>query len=72
MNNLMQKLMLGCSATAMVALGIPGAQAQQPQPTENVESVTVSGSRISIGGFQAPTPVVVGTCGPSGLCVPAH
>ena len=59
MNNLMQKLMLGCSATAMVALGIPGAQAQQPQPTENVESVTVSGSRISIGGFQAPTPVTV-------------
>jgi hypothetical protein len=22
--------------------------------------------------FQAPTPVVVGTCGLSGLCVPAH
>jgi iron complex outermembrane receptor protein len=60
MNNLVQKLMLGCSATAMIALGIPGAQAQQqPAPSENVESVTVSGSRITIGGFQAPTPVTV-------------
>ena len=60
MNNLVQKLMLGCSATAMVALGIPGALAQQQAaPSENVESVTVSGSRITIGGFQAPTPVTV-------------
>src|SRR6185503_9221265 len=60
MNNLVQKLMLGCSATAMVALGIPGAQAQPQQtPSENVESVTVSGSRITIGGFTAPTPVTV-------------
>jgi len=57
MNNLVQKLMLGCSATAMFTLLIPGARAQQA--TENVESVTVSGSRITIGGFQAPTPVTV-------------
>jgi iron complex outermembrane recepter protein len=56
MNNLLQRLMLGCSATAMFTLSIPGAQAQEPA---NVESVTVSGSRISIGGFQAPTPVTV-------------
>lgn len=59
MNNLVQKLMLGCSATAMFTLLIPGARAQQAQPAENVESVVVSGSRISIGGFQAPTPVTV-------------
>src|SRR3954463_7989758 len=57
MNNLLQKLMLGCSATAMVALSISSAQAQQAP--ENVESVVVSGSRISIGGFTAPTPVTV-------------
>jgi outer membrane receptor protein involved in Fe transport len=48
--------MLGCSATAMFTLSIPGAQAQEPA---SVESVTVSGSRITIGGFQAPTPVTV-------------
>jgi len=57
MNNLVQKLMLGCSATAMFTLLAPNAQAQQQ--SEAVESVTVSGSRISIGGFQAPTPVTV-------------
>jgi outer membrane receptor protein involved in Fe transport len=50
--------MLGCSATAMFTLFAPNAQAQQPTET-NVEAVTVSGSRISIGGFQAPTPVTV-------------
>ena len=58
MNNLVQKLMLGCSATAMFTLFGPGAQAQQPTET-NVESVVVSGSRISIGGYEAPTPVTV-------------
>jgi iron complex outermembrane receptor protein len=57
MNNLVQKLMLGCSASAMVTLLVHSAQAQQA--AENVESVVVSGSRISIGGFQAPTPVTV-------------
>jgi iron complex outermembrane receptor protein len=57
MNNLVQNLMRGCSATAMFTLLIHGAQAQQS--TDNVESVVVSGSRISIGGFQAPTPVTV-------------
>ena len=58
MNNLVQKLMLGCSATAMFTLLSPVAHAQQ-QSDANVESVVVSGSRISIGGFQAPTPVTV-------------
>ncbi|HUE64237.1 MAG TPA: TonB-dependent receptor [Rhizomicrobium sp.] len=63
MNNLVQKLMLGCSATAMISLLVQSAQAQQAQqtaqaqPAENVEQVTVSGSRISIGGYTAPTPV---------------
>jgi len=57
MNNLVQKLMLGCSATAMFTLLISSARAQQS--ADNVESVVVSGSRISIGGFQAPTPVTV-------------
>src|SRR3954469_20369111 len=59
MNNLVQKLMLGCSATAMVTLFSHGAYAQQPAPAENVESVTVSGSRITISGYEAPTPVTV-------------
>ena len=58
MNNLMQRLMVGCSATAMFSLLIPSAQAHSKQPTD-VESVVVSGSRISIGGFEAPTPVTV-------------
>src|SRR4051794_38368594 len=60
MNNLVQKLMLGCSATAMFTLFSAGAQAQQPAPNENnVESVVVSGSRITISGYEAPTPVTV-------------
>jgi hypothetical protein len=57
MNNLVQKLMLGCSATAMFTLLSAGAQAQQAAPAENnVESVVVSGSRITISGYEAPTP----------------
>src|ERR1700743_1692857 len=54
MNNLVQKLMLGCSATAMFTLFSHGVQAQPaPAPSEtNVESVTVS-------GCEAPTPVTV-------------
>ncbi|MEO6024427.1 MAG: TonB-dependent receptor plug domain-containing protein, partial [Burkholderiales bacterium] len=40
----------------MFTLLAPNAYAQQP--TE-VESVVVSGSRISIGGYEAPTPVTV-------------
>ena len=61
MNNLVQKLMLGCSASAMFTLFSHGVQAQPaPAPTENnVESVTVSGSRITISGYEAPTPVTV-------------
>ena len=59
MNNLVQKLMLGCSATAMFTLFSHGVHAQ-PAPSEtNVESVVVSGSRITISGYEAPTPVTV-------------
>ena len=56
MNNLTQKLMLGCSAAAMITVLVTGASAQQGAANE-VEEVQVSGSRISIGGFEAPTPV---------------
>jgi outer membrane receptor protein involved in Fe transport len=63
MNNLVQKLMLGCSATAMFTLfastAQAQAQAQAQQSAENIENVTVSASRISISGFEAPTPVTV-------------
>jgi iron complex outermembrane receptor protein len=60
MNNLVQRLMVGCSATALLSLCVPGAQAQSQQaPSENVESVVVSGSRITISGYEAPTPVTV-------------
>ena len=57
MNNLVQKLMLGCSSAAIFTALAVSAQAQQP--ADNVESIVVSGSRISIGGFEAPTPVTV-------------
>src|SRR5262245_30727071 len=57
MNNLLQKLMLGCSATAIFTLINPDAQAQQAG--DNVESVVVSGSRITIRRYQAPPPVTV-------------
>ncbi len=43
MNNLVQKLMLGCSASAMFTVFSHGVEAQPaPAPTENnVESVVV-------------------------------
>ncbi len=62
MNGFVQKLMLGCSTAAMVTALVTAAQAQQPLTETEIEQVTVSGSRITIGGFEAPTPVtVVGT-----------
>ena len=60
MDSLTQKLMLGCSAAALFSVLVPSAKAQQAQPTENVEQVTVSGSRITIPGYTAPTPVTDG------------
>jgi outer membrane receptor protein involved in Fe transport len=61
MNSIVQKLMLGCSAAAMITAAMATARAQQvPQLSEQeVEEVTVSSSRISLGGFEAPTPVTV-------------
>ena len=53
-------LMLGSSLVAMGAvsvLGILPAAAQDA--AANVEAVTVTGSRISIQGYEAPTPVTV-------------
>src|SRR3569833_1244824 len=53
-------LMLGSSLVAMGAvsfLGILPAAAQEA--AANVEAVTVTGSRISIQGYEAPTPVTV-------------
>jgi iron complex outermembrane recepter protein len=61
MNNLVQKLMLGCSSAAMVTALMASAQAQESQQpsSANAETVVVSGSRITIGGYTAPTPVTV-------------
>ena len=57
MEKLFQKLMLGGSTAAMVtAMSIAGAQAQGGA---DIEQVVVSASRISIAGYQQPTPVSV-------------
>jgi len=56
----LRNLMLGSSLVAMGAvsvLGILPAAAQDA--SANVEAVTVTGSRISIQGYEAPTPVTV-------------
>ncbi len=56
MENLFQKLMLGGSTAALLtAMSVAGAQAQG----EDIEQVVVSASRISIAGYQQPTPVSV-------------
>jgi len=59
MTNLLQKLMLGSSAVAMTTALVASAQAQQTQPSIAVEEIIVSGSRINLGGFEAPTPVTI-------------
>src|SRR3954462_1913297 len=60
MDNLLRKLMLGGSTSALVAaMSIAGAQAQGDS---DIEQVVVSASRITIAGYTQPTPVtVVGT-----------
>ena len=58
MDGLCKKLMLGGSMAAMMAAISTSAQAQEQQ-AQNVENVTVSASRISIQGYEAPTPVTV-------------
>ncbi len=57
MDNLLQKLMLGGSTAALIAaVSMSGARAQNG---DDIEQVVVSASRISIAGYQAPTPVTV-------------
>ncbi|HEY1859066.1 MAG TPA: TonB-dependent receptor plug domain-containing protein, partial [Gemmataceae bacterium] len=58
MDGLCKKLMLGGSVAAMFAAISANAQAQEQQ-AQNIENVTVSASRISIQGYEAPTPVTV-------------
>src|SRR6516164_6966176 len=56
MANLLQKLMLGSSAAALVAaMPINGAMAQG----DEIEQVVVSASRVTIAGYTQPTPVTV-------------
>jgi outer membrane receptor protein involved in Fe transport len=69
MHDLLQKLMLGCSTAAVFAAGsLEAVHAQQtstPASTaaagnnNDIEQVVVSASRISIAGYQQPTPVTV-------------
>ena len=60
MKTILRGLKLGGSLAAMGAvswLGMAPALAQES--STNVEAVTVTGSRISIQGYEAPTPVTV-------------
>jgi iron complex outermembrane receptor protein len=63
MNNFSRKFMFGGSFAAMAAamsLSASSALAQSAdRGSENVEAVTVTGSRISIQGYEAPSPVTV-------------
>src|SRR6185437_2351127 len=55
MDNLLQKLMLGGSTAALVAAMPVAAFAQDT----DIEQVVVSASRVTIAGYQQPTPVTV-------------
>ncbi|HWC62479.1 MAG TPA: TonB-dependent receptor plug domain-containing protein, partial [Rhizomicrobium sp.] len=55
MENLFHKLMLGGSTAALVAAMPACAQAQD----NDIEQVVVSASRVTIAGYQQPTPVTV-------------
>jgi len=59
MHNLVQTLKLSGSTAAMVAAAICFGTAAQAQNTAPVEQVEVTASRISVAGYQAPTPVTV-------------
>jgi outer membrane receptor protein involved in Fe transport len=64
MDNLFQKLMLGGSTAALIAVAPFGAADAQtaaaaPAPSSDIEQVVVSASRVSIAGYTAPTPVTV-------------
>ena len=56
MDNLLQKLMLGGSTAALVAAMPMAALAQGDT---DIEQVVVSASRVTIAGYQQPTPVTV-------------
>jgi outer membrane receptor protein involved in Fe transport len=58
MNTLLQKLMLGGSTAALVA-AVPVAGALAQTSSGDIEQVVVSASRITIAGYQQPTPVTV-------------
>ncbi|HVW74368.1 MAG TPA: TonB-dependent receptor plug domain-containing protein, partial [Rhizomicrobium sp.] len=60
---MLRHMFLGCSVAAMSAvslLGVVPANAQAAgDNSTGVETVTVTGSRISIQGYEQPTPVTV-------------
>ena len=59
MNSLLQRLMIGGSTAAMFAAGALIPAAAQDTVSPPVEEVVVSGSRVTIAGYTAPTPVTV-------------
>jgi outer membrane receptor protein involved in Fe transport len=59
MNTLLKNMLLGGSATALIAAATMTAQAQAQQSGNAIETVEVSSSRLNLQGFQAPTPVTV-------------
>src|SRR5690349_9214032 len=59
MNNLLKQLLLGGSATALVAGASFTAAIAQDSGALDVETVNSSVSRIDLKGFEAPTPVTV-------------
>jgi outer membrane receptor protein involved in Fe transport len=63
MKFVLRNLMLGSSLAAMAAASLLGTMPASAQGAgenaPNVEAITVTGSRISIQGYEAPTPVTV-------------
>jgi iron complex outermembrane receptor protein len=59
MNKILNRLMLGGSVFALSATPMGASYAQGVGDSTGIETVTVSASRISIAGYQAPTPVTV-------------
>src|SRR3954471_9083322 len=59
MNAILKQLLLGGSASALIAGATIGAAYAQTPADNSVETVEVSASRINIAGFQSPTPVTV-------------
>src|SRR5215471_2617000 len=63
MKFVLRNLMLGSSLAAMAAASLLGTMPASAQGAgenaSNVEAITVTGSRISIQGYEAPTPVTI-------------